>query len=121
MSFVLRPTPQTTTATMPTTRRPSVKKLAGVNFSDSAASDSSHAVDSASEVLESAVPILEDRLFFATCARKPASTPELHFFAVDNVYVYIGYNRDFGPLNLAMLTKYCRKINRKLKVSFALC
>ena len=68
------------------------------------------------EVLERAVPFIPDRLYFATRRRKPASTPETHFFSTDEIYVYMSYNDDFGPLNLAMLTKYCRKINRKLKV-----
>lgn len=74
------------------------------------------AYDVADKVVEMAVPVIEDRLYFATCARKPASTPGAHFFGVDTVFVYIGYNRDFGPLNLAIVTKYCRKINRKLQV-----
>jgi len=102
-----------TTTTTPT-RRQTAKNLAGGNlcFSDSVDSEESGVDD----ILEGAVPIIKDRLYFVTCSRKPASTPDLHFFTIDNVFVYIGYNMDFGPLNLAMVTKYCRKINRKLKL-----
>ena len=105
------------TTTTPT-RRQTAKSLAGGNlcFSDSVDSEES-GIDN---ILEGAVPIIKDRLYFVTCSRKPASTPDLHFFTIDNVFVYIGYNMDFGPLNLAMVTKYCRKINRKLKASLLL-
>jgi len=68
------------------------------------------------DVLSRAVTLIPDRLFFATCRRKPSSTLSAHFFSVDDTFLYESYNQDFGPLNLAVLTKFCRKINRKLKL-----
>jgi hypothetical protein len=37
---------------------------------------------------------------------------------VDDELVYENFYADFGPLNLAMLYRYCQKLNKKLKVSF---
>ena len=83
----------------------------------SSATAATHAeVLSDAEALKGAAPFIKDRLYFATRRRKPASTPIVHYFSVDDVYVYLSYNEDFGPHNLAVLTKYCKKMNRKLKV-----
>ena len=40
----------------------------------------------------------------------------MHFFCVDDEFVYESFYADFGPLNLAMLFRYCMKVNKKLKV-----
>ena len=63
-----------------------------------------------------------DRLYFATLktSLKPKSTPDTHYFCVDEQLVYRNFYSDFGPLNLAMLHHYCQKLNRKLKVSIRL-
>ena len=59
-----------------------------------------------------------DRLYFATLttAVRPKSTPDTHYFSVDDQLVYRNFYSDFGPLNLSMLYHYCQKLNRKLKV-----
>lgn len=46
---------------------------------------------------------------------KPKSTPNTHYFCIDNELVYENFYADFGPLNLAMLYRYCQKVNKKLK------
>lgn len=51
---------------------------------------------------------------------KPKSTANTHYFSVDDELVYENFYADFGPLNLAMLYRYCQKLNKKLKVSYAL-
>ncbi|CAN8027740.1 unnamed protein product [Ixodes persulcatus] len=65
--------------------------------------------------------IVKDRLFFATARStvKPRSTALSHVFSVDEELVYESFYADFGPLNLAMLYRYCVKLNKKLK-SYAL-
>lgn len=65
--------------------------------------------------------IIKDRLYFATVrsVEKPVSTGASHFFSVDEELVYESFYADFGPLNLAMLFRYCVKLQKKLK-SFAL-
>ncbi|NXQ78721.1 CC14A phosphatase, partial [Nyctibius grandis] len=56
-----------------------------------------------------------DRLYFATLRNKPKSTVNTHYFCTDEELVYENFYGDFGPLNLAMLYRYCRKLNKKLK------
>ncbi|NWU14925.1 CC14A phosphatase, partial [Cephalopterus ornatus] len=56
-----------------------------------------------------------DRLYFATLRNKPKSTVNTHYFCTDDELVYENFYGDFGPLNLAMLYRYCCKLNKKLK------
>lgn len=69
--------------------------------------------------LTNACKFIEDRLYFATLRNKPRSTVSVHYFCVDDELVYENFYADFGPLNLAMLYRYCCKLNKKLK-SFSL-
>ncbi|XP_066548666.1 dual specificity protein phosphatase CDC14AB isoform X2 [Amia ocellicauda] len=62
---------------------------------------------------------IKDRLYFATLRNKPKSTVNTHYFCTDDEFVYENFYADFGPLNLAMLYRYCCKLNKKLK-SFTL-
>uniref|UniRef100_A0A8C3J6Z5 Cell division cycle 14A n=1 Tax=Calidris pygmaea TaxID=425635 RepID=A0A8C3J6Z5_9CHAR len=69
----------------------------------------------ASEVLGGASEFVKDRLYFATLRNKPKSTVNTHYFSTDEELVYENFYGDFGPLNLAMLYRYCCKLNKKLK------
>ncbi|XP_075684948.1 dual specificity protein phosphatase CDC14B isoform X3 [Rhinoderma darwinii] len=60
-----------------------------------------------------------ERLYFAILCGKPKTTPSTHYFSIDDELLYENFYSDFGPLNLAMLYKYCCKLNKKLK-SFSL-
>ncbi|XP_059825858.1 dual specificity protein phosphatase CDC14C-like isoform X1 [Hypanus sabinus] len=62
---------------------------------------------------------MQDRLYFAILRHKPKNTANTHYFSVDDELVYENFYADFGPLNMAMLYKYCCKLNKKLK-SFTL-
>uniref|UniRef100_A0A667YH05 Cell division cycle 14Ab n=1 Tax=Myripristis murdjan TaxID=586833 RepID=A0A667YH05_9TELE len=53
------------------------------------------------------------------CSLKPKSTANTHYFCTDDEFLYENFYADFGPLNLAMLYRYCCKLNKKLK-SFTL-
>ncbi|KAL2097975.1 hypothetical protein ACEWY4_007182 [Coilia grayii] len=66
-----------------------------------------------------ATEFIKERLYFATLRSKPKSTPNTHYFTTDDEYVYENFYADFGPLNLAMLYRFCCKLNKKLK-SFTL-
>nr|XP_015194787.1 PREDICTED: dual specificity protein phosphatase CDC14A isoform X2 [Lepisosteus oculatus] len=59
---------------------------------------------------------IKDRLYFATLRNKPKSTVNTHYFCTDDEFVYENFYADFGPLNLAMLYRYCCKLNKKLKM-----
>ncbi|KAK2895766.1 cell division cycle 14Aa [Channa argus] len=65
--------------------------------------------------LSSACEVIKDRLYFATLPVKPKNTASTHYFSTDEEFVYESFYADFGPLNLAMLYRYCCKINKKLK------
>ncbi|XP_062462097.1 dual specificity protein phosphatase CDC14A isoform X2 [Pezoporus occidentalis] len=69
----------------------------------------------ASEVLGGASEFMKDRLYFATLRNKPKSTANTHYFCTDDELVYENFYGDFGPLNLAMLYRYCCKLSKKLK------
>ncbi|XP_023810211.1 dual specificity protein phosphatase CDC14A isoform X4 [Oryzias latipes] len=69
--------------------------------------------------LEGASEFIKDRLYFATLRSKPKSTANTHYFCTDDEFLYENFYADFGPLNLAMLYRYCCKLNKKLK-SFTL-
>ncbi|XP_064356922.1 dual specificity protein phosphatase CDC14B isoform X2 [Dromaius novaehollandiae] len=63
---------------------------------------------------------LADRLHFAILCQKPKSgAANTHYFCIDDELVYENFYADFGPLNLAMVYRYCCKLNKKLK-SFSL-
>ncbi|XP_042271572.1 dual specificity protein phosphatase CDC14AB isoform X1 [Thunnus albacares] len=66
-----------------------------------------------------AADFIKERLYFATLRSKPKSTANTHYFCTDDEFVYENFYADFGPLNLAMLYRYCCKLNKKLK-SFTL-
>ncbi|XP_026230486.1 cell division cycle 14Aa [Anabas testudineus] len=58
---------------------------------------------------------IKDRLYFATLRVKPKTTATTHYFSTDDEFMYESFYADFGPLNLAMLYRYCCKLNKKLK------
>ncbi|XP_061098789.1 dual specificity protein phosphatase CDC14AB-like [Conger conger] len=62
---------------------------------------------------------IKDRLYFATLRSKPKSTFNTHYFCTDDEFVYENFCADFGPLHLAMIYRYCCKLNKKMK-SFSL-
>ncbi|XP_066480225.1 dual specificity protein phosphatase CDC14A isoform X2 [Tiliqua scincoides] len=69
--------------------------------------------------LVGASEFLKDRLYFATLRNRPKSTANTHYFCTDEEFVYENFYADFGPLNLALIYRYCCKLNKKLK-SFSL-
>eukprot|EP00794_Sanderia_malayensis_P008120 gene8120-8990_t len=62
-----------------------------------------------------ACEFIKDRLYFATLRIRPRTNSTTHYFCVDDELVYENFYADFGPLNLAMLYRYCNKLNKKLK------
>nr|XP_055150422.1 dual specificity protein phosphatase CDC14C [Symphalangus syndactylus] len=58
---------------------------------------------------------ITDRLRLAILYSRPKSASNVHYFSIDNELEYENFSEDFGPLNLAMVYRYCCKINKKLK------
>ncbi|KAG1692269.1 Dual specificity protein phosphatase CDC14AB [Nymphon striatum] len=62
---------------------------------------------------------VKDRLYFITYkGYKPKNTSGVHYFTVDDELVYENFYSDFGPLNLAMLYRFCCKLHSKLKIIY---
>ncbi|XP_036328681.1 mucin-19 isoform X2 [Rhagoletis pomonella] len=72
--------------------------------------------DDNNDLLAAASEIQRNRLYFVTFKKniKPKSTPNTHYFSIDEEYVYENFYNDFGPLNICMLYRYCQKLNSKL-------
>ncbi|XP_065349994.1 dual specificity protein phosphatase CDC14C-like isoform X1 [Cloeon dipterum] len=70
-----------------------------------------------SDALISAAEFIKDRLYFVTLGTTvhPRSTAKTHYFSIDDEFEYENFYQDFGPLNLAMLYRYCMKLKKKLK------
>lgn len=71
-------------------------------------------VGSETEIIGSASEIIKDRFYFATLRIRPRSTVHTHYFSIDEDFVYENFYADFGPLNLAVVYRYCTKLNKKL-------
>ncbi|CAM4742975.1 unnamed protein product [Rotaria magnacalcarata] len=72
---------------------------------------------SETDIIGSASEILKDRLYFATLRIKPKSTGNTHYFCIDDEFIYENFYADFGPLNLAVVHRFCTKLNKKLNNS----
>ncbi|XP_018786338.1 PREDICTED: mucin-19 [Bactrocera latifrons] len=72
--------------------------------------------DDNNDLLAAASEIQRNRLYFVTFKKniKPQSTPNTHYFSIDEEYIYENFYNDFGPLNICMLYRYCQKLNSKL-------
>ncbi|XP_011189496.2 probable serine/threonine-protein kinase DDB_G0282963 [Zeugodacus cucurbitae] len=72
--------------------------------------------DDNNDLLAAASEIQRNRLYFVTFKKniKPKSTPNTHYFSIDDEYIYENFYNDFGPLNICMLYRYCQKLNSKL-------
>ncbi|TRZ03139.1 hypothetical protein DNTS_014534 [Danionella cerebrum] len=58
---------------------------------------------------------ITDQLYFALLHQKVKSSPDRHCFCIDEELSYENFYADFGPLNLAMLYRFCCKLKKKLK------
>ncbi|CAF4468597.1 unnamed protein product [Rotaria sp. Silwood2] len=72
---------------------------------------------SETDIIGSASEIFKERLYFATLRIKPKSTTNTHYFSIDDEFIYENFYADFGPLNLAVVHRYCTKLNKKLNNS----
>nr|XP_023482853.1 dual specificity protein phosphatase CDC14B isoform X15 [Equus caballus] len=83
----------------------------GVKKSRSSTSQELHRLDQRDDLYLD----ITDRLCFAILYSRPKSSSNVHYFSIDNELEYENFYADFGPLNLAMVYRYCCKINKKLK------
>ena len=48
-------------------------------------------------------------------SKPPQNYKNAYFFNIDNDLVYFPFNKDFGPLNLAMVHRYTRELAKLLR------
>jgi hypothetical protein len=56
-----------------------------------------------------------DKLYWICDAKPPQNFKNAFFFNIDNDLTYFPFNKDFGPLNLAMVHRYSRELARLLR------
>lgn len=61
------------------------------------------------------VEIIANRLFWVSDSKPPQNYKDSFFFNIDNDLVYMPFNKDFGPLNLAMVHRFCRELAKLYK------
>ena len=54
-------------------------------------------------------------MFWVADKKPPQNYKNAFFFNVDEDLTYFPFNKDFGPLNLAMVHRFCRELARLLK------
>mmetsp|Transcript_24348 Transcript_24348/g.57697 ORF Transcript_24348/g.57697 Transcript_24348/m.57697 type:complete len:452 (+) Transcript_24348:108-1463(+) len=64
--------------------------------------------------LAEAIEILPNRLYWAALHAAPRANPKVHYFSVDQEFIYEPFFADFGPLNLGMVWRYCKTLEAKL-------
>lgn len=56
-----------------------------------------------------------DKLYWVSDVKPPQNFKNAFFFNIDNDLTYFPFNKDFGPLNLAMVHRFSRELARLLK------
>ena len=59
--------------------------------------------------------IIIDKLYWVSDSKPPQNYKNAFFFNIDNDLTYFPFNKDFGPLNLAMVHRFSRELARLLK------
>jgi hypothetical protein len=55
-----------------------------------------------------------DKLYWVADTQPPQNIQNAFFFNIDNELRYAPFNKDFGPLNLANVHRYCRELQKLL-------
>jgi cell division cycle 14 len=56
-----------------------------------------------------------EKLYWISDAKPPQNYKNAFFFNIDDDLTYMPFNKDFGPLNLAMVHRYARELARLLR------
>ena len=56
-----------------------------------------------------------DKLYWVSDSKPPQNYKDAFFFNIDNDLTYFPFNKDFGPLNLAMVHRFSRELARLLR------
>lgn len=64
---------------------------------------------------KSGCEFIKDKFYLVSMSTLPPSHPDRYYFTTDNELRYEPFHRDFGPLNMAMLYRYCTRLSMLLK------
>jgi len=56
-----------------------------------------------------------DKLYWVSDVKPPQNFKNAFFFNIDKDLTYFPFNKDFGPLNLAMVHRFSRELARLLR------
>ena len=73
--------------------------------------------DFSNEINKGSVEILENRLYFLSSDETPQSDDDAYYFRTDDLpeLQYDPFHKDFGPLKLSMMHRYCWELVRLLQ------
>jgi cell division cycle 14 len=69
-----------------------------------------HHLDPQPGYLQHALELLPSKLYFYTNRYTPETSPDCYVINFDDSLSYVGYNKDFGPVNLSQVHHYCRQL-----------
>lgn len=67
------------------------------------------------KILGQPIEIIQDKLYWISDYKPPQNYKNAFFFNIDDDLTYMPFNKDFGPLNLAMVHRYARELARLLR------
>ncbi|KAJ3314777.1 Dual specificity protein phosphatase cdc14a [Blyttiomyces sp. JEL0837] len=70
----------------------------------------------AADLLSNAREFIKDKLYFTSLSQAPQQYPNVHFFTIDHLLVYVNFYSDFGPSNLAHVIRFCEMMQEKFRL-----
>ncbi|KAF8820485.1 serine/threonine specific protein phosphatase [Cardiosporidium cionae] len=65
------------------------------------------------------ITIIPNRLYWTSLDNPPESSSTVHYFSIDDIFVYEPFYQDFGPLDLGCTYRYCRLVLEELNEATA--
>lgn len=73
--------------------------------------------DPKANMLRRAVEIIPNKLYFKSTLKPLKDTENIHYFSVDDKFIYEPFMHDFGPINLGQTHTFCKMLEAKLAVN----
>jgi cell division cycle 14 len=67
--------------------------------------------------LSNAREFIKEKLYFISVSRLPAPVQNVHFFTIDQQFVYTNFYADFGPSNMSHVVRFCNFMQQKFDVN----
>lgn len=66
--------------------------------------------------LSNAREFIKEKLYFVSLSHPPTQLPNVHFFTIDQQFVYTNFYADFGPSNMSHVVRFCNFLQQKFDV-----